>query len=102
MSPRKLADGESSRDLNSSLSTKNKGFKLQKQDTRTGRDRNGTMSPVPDRGRNKKAEEEKPGRASSRAKKRQEATDDFKGLSQEYPSFELLWFDIMTKSRHLI
>jgi len=27
---------------------------------------------------------------------------DFKGLSQEYPSFELLWFDIMTKSRHLI
>jgi hypothetical protein len=28
--------------------------------------------------------------------------NDFKGLSQEYPSFELLWFDIMTKSRHLI
>ena len=27
---------------------------------------------------------------------------DFKGLSQEYPSFELLWFDIMTKCRHLI
>jgi len=27
---------------------------------------------------------------------------DFKGLSQEYPSFELLWFDIMTRSRHLM
>lgn len=27
---------------------------------------------------------------------------DFKGLSQEYPSFELLWFDIMTKTRQLM
>lgn len=83
-SPRKLAEGESSRDLNSSLSNKNKGLKLQKQDTRTGRDRNGATSPVPDRGRSKKAEEEKPEKAekaSSRTKKRLEATDDFKGLS---------------------
>ena len=26
---------------------------------------------------------------------------DFKGLATEYPSFELLWFDIETKTRHL-
>ena len=27
---------------------------------------------------------------------------DFKGLSTEYPSFELLWFDIESKTRALI
>lgn len=27
---------------------------------------------------------------------------DFKGLSSEYPSFELLWFDIESKTRHLV
>ena len=27
---------------------------------------------------------------------------DFKGLNTEYPSFELLWFDLSTKTRHLI
>ncbi len=27
---------------------------------------------------------------------------EFKGLSSEYPSFDLLWFDIETKSRHLM
>ena len=27
---------------------------------------------------------------------------DFKGLSTDYPSFELLWFDIESKTRHLV
>lgn len=27
---------------------------------------------------------------------------DFKGLNTEYPSFELLWFDLSTKCRHLM
>lgn len=27
---------------------------------------------------------------------------DFKGLTSEYPSFDLLWFDIETKTRHLM
>ena len=27
---------------------------------------------------------------------------DFKGLATDYPSFELLWFDIETKTRHLL
>lgn len=27
---------------------------------------------------------------------------DFKGLASEYPSFDLLWFDIETKTRHLV
>lgn len=27
---------------------------------------------------------------------------DFKGLSTDYPSFDLLWFDIETKTRHLM
>jgi len=27
---------------------------------------------------------------------------DFKGLASEYPSFDLLWFDIETKTRHLM
>lgn len=27
---------------------------------------------------------------------------DFKGLATEYPSFDLLWFDIETKTRHLM
>lgn len=27
---------------------------------------------------------------------------DFRGLSTEYASFDLLWFDIETKTRHLI
>ena len=27
---------------------------------------------------------------------------DFKGLPTDYPSFDLLWFDIETKTRHLM
>jgi hypothetical protein len=27
---------------------------------------------------------------------------DFKGLALDYPSFELLWFDIETKVRHML
>lgn len=30
------------------------------------------------------------------------AAPDFKGLSTDYPSFDLLWFDIETKTRHLM
>ena len=30
------------------------------------------------------------------------SSPEFRGLSTDYPSFELLWFDIETKTRNLI
>lgn len=35
-------------------------------------------------------------------KKKGLVAGDFKGLANEYPSFDLLWFDIESKSRHLM
>ena len=35
-------------------------------------------------------------------KKQGLVSGDFKGLSTEYPSFELLWFDLESKTRALV
>lgn len=57
-----------------------------------------------DRSEDKEADAKK----SRKAEKQRDAlkaglmAPDFKGLNTEYPSFELLWFDLSTKCRHLM